>query len=163
MESLVSIFHIDIKLFVAQLINFALIFLILYKFAFKPISKIMQERTATIEKSLVDAKEVEKKMVEANSEQTRILNEAKKDAAQIVDNANQSAENNRQKLIEQTKIEVAAIMVNEKAKIAQEKSDSLKEIKQEMAELVVLAVEKVIKEKMTDAKDRELIAESIKK
>jgi F-type H+-transporting ATPase subunit b len=163
MESLVSIFHIDFKLFLAQLINFAIIFFVLFKFAFKPIAKIMQERTATIEKSLDDAKETEKKLAEASLEQTRILNEAKKDAMAIVERANQSAEENKAKLIEKTKLEVAAIIAGEKAKIAQEKEESLKELKQEMAGLVVLAVEKVIKVKMTDAKDQELIADIIKK
>jgi len=157
MESLVSIFHIDGKLFLAQLINFAIIFFVLYKFAFKPIAKIMQERTTTIEKSLDDAKAVEKKLAETGVEQTRVLNEAKKDALAIVEKANQAAEVNKQKLIEKTKLEVAAIIAGEKVKIAQEKEESLKEMKQEIAGLVVLAVEKVIREKMTDDKDRELI------
>jgi F-type H+-transporting ATPase subunit b len=161
MESLKSIFHIDFKLFLAQLINFAIIFFVLYKFAFKPIAKVMQERTTTIEKSLDDAKAVEKKLAETNVEQTRVLNEAKKDALAIVEKANQAAELNKQKLIEKTKLEVAAIIAGEKAKIAQEKEESLKEMKQEIAGLVVLAVEKVIKSKMTDSKDQELIKEII--
>ena len=162
MDSLVSIFHIDFKLFLAQLINFAIIFFVLYKFAFKPIAKIMQERTVTIEKSLNDAKEVEKKLAETNLEQTKILNSAKKDALAIIENANQSAEINKQKLIEKTKLEVAAVFESEKAKIAQEKEESLKEIKNEMADLVVLAVEKVLKEKMTDVKDKKIIEDLIK-
>lgn len=163
MESLISIFHIDLKLFLAQLINFAIIFFVLYKFAFKPIAKIMQERTDTIEKSLSDAKEVEQKLAETNVEQTRILNEAKKEALAIVENANQSAEANKQKLIEKTKEEVAIIINGEKAKIAQEKEESLKELKQEIAGLVILAVEKVIKEKMDGNKDKEMIEDIIKK
>ncbi len=163
MESLISIFHIDLKLFLAQLINFAIIFFVLYKFAFKPIAKIMQERTDTIEKSLSDAKEVEQKLAETNVEQTRILNEAKKEALAIVENANQSAEANKQKLIEKTKEEVAIIINGEKAKIVQEKEESLKELKQEIAGLVILAVEKVIKEKMDGNKDKEMIEDIIKK
>ncbi|MFA6146332.1 MAG: F0F1 ATP synthase subunit B [Patescibacteria group bacterium] len=162
MDSLVSIFHIDFKLFLAQLINFAIIFFVLYKFAFKPIAKIMEERTVTIEKSLNDAKEVEKKLAETNLEQTKILNGAKKDALAIVESANQSAEINKQKLIEKTKLEVAAIFESEKAKITQEKEESLKDIKREMADLVVLAVEKVLKEKMTDVKDKKIIEDLIK-
>lgn len=134
MESLISIFHIDLKLFLAQLINFAIIFFVLYKFAFKPIAKVMQERTQTIEKSLDDAKEVEKKLTEANAEQVRITNEAKKEALAIIENANQSAEQNKQKLIEKNKQEVAATMDGEKARIAQEKEESLKEKRQEGAE-----------------------------
>ena len=35
MESLISTFHIDFRLFIAQLINFAIVFSVLYFFAFK--------------------------------------------------------------------------------------------------------------------------------
>jgi F0F1-type ATP synthase membrane subunit b/b' len=52
MDSIISTFHVDLKLLIAQVINFGIIFFVLYKFAFKPIAKIMQERTNTIEKKL---------------------------------------------------------------------------------------------------------------
>ena len=161
MDSLVSLFHIDVKILIAQIINFGIIFFVLYKFAFKPISKIMQERTATIEKSLDDARAIENKLADTSKEQLEILNQAKKDALAIVENANKAAETNKQKLIEKTKAEVAAIIVGEKAKIAQEKEESLKELKKEVADLVVLAVEKVIGEKMTGSQDQEMIKKII--
>ena len=162
MDSLISLFHIDLKVLIAQVVNFGIIFFILYRFAFKPISKVMQERTKKIEDSLDNAKEIEKRLAETNKEQTAILNQAKKDALGIVEKADKTAEANRQKLIEKTKEEVAVIVANEKAKIAQEKAESLQELKGELASLVILAVEKVINEKMTSAKDQEIIEKIIK-
>jgi F-type H+-transporting ATPase subunit b len=162
MDSLISLFHIDLKILIAQVVNFGIIFFVLYRFAFKPIAKVMQERTQKIEDSLDNAKEIEKRLADTNKEQTEILNQAKKDALGIVEKADKTAEANRQKLIEKTKEEVAAIVTQEKAKIAQEKAESLQELKGELANLVVLAVEKVINEKMTSAKDQEMIEKIIK-
>ncbi len=61
MDSLVETFHLDVKLLIAQVINFAIVFLVLYYFALKPLLNVMNDRSAKIEKSLEDAKEIEKK------------------------------------------------------------------------------------------------------
>ncbi|HNX11301.1 MAG TPA: F0F1 ATP synthase subunit B [bacterium] len=162
MDSLISIFHIDWKILIAQIINFGIIFFVLYRFAFKPLSKMMNDRTKLIEKGLTDAKDIEKKLTQTNFEQVEVLNQAKKDALAIVEKANVQAEENKQKLVEKTKQEVAQIIVQEKAKIQAEKDSLREELKREMAELVILATEKVIGEKMDGAKDKELIAKIIK-
>ena len=56
MDSLISTFHIDWHLIVAQAVNFAIVFAVLYWFALKPLGKLMEERKETIEKGLADAK-----------------------------------------------------------------------------------------------------------
>ena len=162
MDSIISTFHIDVKLLIAQAINFGIIFFVLYKFAFKPIAKVMQERTSTIEKSLQEAKDIETKLSATEKESAEIVVNAKKEALLIVENANKSAEDNRQKLVEKTKEEIAQIIKREKEAIASDKAEALKELKKELAELVVLATEKVINEKINDSKDKNLIAEIIK-
>ncbi len=162
MDSIISTFHVDLKLLIAQAINFGIIFFVLYKFAFKPIAKIMQERTATIEKSLKEAKEIEEKLSLTEKERNEILSTAKKDALDIVKNANKTAEENRQKLIIKTKEELAEIMRQEKAGIQAEKEASFKELKKELGDLVILATEKIINEKINDSKDKKIISDIIK-
>ncbi|MEI7451666.1 MAG: F0F1 ATP synthase subunit B [Candidatus Falkowbacteria bacterium] len=162
MESIISTFHIDWKLLIAQAVNFAIIFFVLYRFAFKPIAKVMQERTETIEKSLQEAKDIEAKLSATEIERGEIIANAKKDALAIMENANKTAEDNRQKLVEKTKDEIAKIIKREKEGIEADKVAMMKELKQDLAELVILATEKVINEKMSDVKDKSLIAEIIK-
>jgi len=162
MDSIISTFHIDWQLLIAQAVNFAIIFFVLYKFAFKPISKVMQERTATIEKSLQEAKDIEAKLSLTETETAEIIANAKKDALVIVENANKIAEDNRQKLVEKTKGEIAKIIQKEKENIEADKEAAMKELKKELGDLVILATEKIINEKMNDAKDKSLIAEIIK-
>ena len=162
MDLIVSTFHVNVELLIAQAVNFLIIFLILYFFAFKPISKIMQERTATIEKSLDDAKKIEENLASAEAESQAILSRAQKEYSEIINQANKSAEENRQKLIAKTKEEVAEIIKKEKENIQVEKEAMLKEVRGEVAELVVLATEKIIKEKLDSQKDHEIINNAIK-
>jgi len=162
MDSIISTFHVDLKLLIAQAFNFGIIFFVLYRFAFKPIAKVMQDRTNTIEKSLQEAKDIEAKLSSAETESLEIINNAKKDALVIVENANKTAEENRQKLVEKTKDEIAKIIAREKDGIEADKVAAMKELKKELGELVILATEKIINEKINDAKDKNLIAEIIK-
>jgi F0F1-type ATP synthase membrane subunit b/b' len=45
MEELITTFHIDWKLMIAQIVNFGLVFALLYWLAAKPLSKLMKDRT----------------------------------------------------------------------------------------------------------------------
>ncbi len=162
MESLISTFHIDLKLFIAQLVNFAVVFSVLYFFAFKPLVKTMGERTEKIDKSLKDADEIEKRLALTETEKTEIISAAKKQANLIVEEADKRGEERKAELTLKAKEEIAQVINNEKAKLAQEKQETLKEIKKEVADLVILTVEKVLNEKMTSDKDRELIKKLVK-
>ncbi|MCU0680055.1 MAG: F0F1 ATP synthase subunit B [Planctomycetes bacterium] len=161
MDSLISIFHIDVKILLAQIVNFGIVFFVLYKFAFKPLAKVMQERTNKIEKSLEEAKEIEEKLSLTEQERKEILAQAKKDALAIVEEANKNAETNRQKTVEKTKEEIVLVIKAEKEKIKKEHDETFVELKKEMVDLVMLAVEKIIKEKLDSAKDKELIQSAL--
>jgi F-type H+-transporting ATPase subunit b len=80
MDSLISIFHLDLGLFIAQLVNFAIVFSVLYFFAFKPLVKIMAERSAKIDKSLKDADETSRRLAAVAQEREEIVKEAKAQA-----------------------------------------------------------------------------------
>lgn len=162
MESLISTFHIDLKLFIAQLINFAIVFSVLYFLAFKPLVKTMSERTEKIDQSLKDADEIEKRLALTEKERDDIMAAAKKQANLIMEEANARGEERRNELIAKAKEDIGQVINNEKAKIARDKAETLKEIKQEVSELVVLTVEKLLNEKMTGDKDRELIKKLLK-
>ncbi|MEK7471290.1 MAG: ATP synthase F0 subunit B [Patescibacteria group bacterium] len=56
MDSIISTFHIDWKIIIAQAINFGVVFVVLYIFALKPLSKLMVERSERISKGIDDAK-----------------------------------------------------------------------------------------------------------
>jgi len=162
MENLIETFHIDWRLFIAQLINFIIVFSVLYWFAFKPLAKVMAERSDKISKSLDDAKKVEEKLAETQEEFNKVISEAKKQANSILEKAGSDAEARRQAELKRAKEEIGAIINQEKQKMQTEKAATLKEIKKEVADLVIIAVEKVIGEKMDEKKDREMLKKIIK-
>jgi F-type H+-transporting ATPase subunit b len=163
MDSLIETFHIDYRLLIAQAVNFAIVFAVLYFFAVKPILKVMRERTSKIEKSLEDAKKIDEKLANTEAEYKKMIAEAKKDAEQILEKAQGQAEERKKATVQKAKEEIGVIINKEKEQMRLEKAQTLKEIKQETMDLVVASLEKILEEKMDGKKDKELIEKILKK
>jgi len=163
MNSLIETFHIDIKLIIAQAINFAIVFAVLYWLILKPLMATMRERTNKIEKSLIDAKKTEENLERTEADYSVKMAEAKKDANQIIEKAKEQAETKKQDMILKAKADIGGLINEEKAKMQMEKAKILKEIKRQAADMVALSLEKVLEKKIDSKEDREIINKIIKK
>jgi len=162
MESLISTFHLDLKLFIAQLVNFAIVFSVLYFLVFKPLVKNMSDRASKIDQSLKTADEIEQRLALTEIEREEIINAAKKQANVIVEDASQRGEDKKHELVAKAKEEIGELINYEKERIARDKAETLKEIKKEIAGLIILTVEKLLNEKMSSEMDEELIKKMVK-
>ena len=161
MEELVKTFHIEGGLLLAQFINFLIVFLVLYKFAYGPILKLLNERTAKIEKGLKDAEESHKKLAEISEKEAAVLVEARKSAQEIIKKAEETAIKSAESITVLAKEQSEKMIGEAKKQIEQEKERILREVKAEMAGLIVTATEKIINEKLDGEKDEELIKKVI--
>lgn len=161
MESIIETFHLDWKLFVAQMVNFAIVVLVLWKFAFKPLSKKLDERTKMIEANFAKTKDIETQQKELAALKGSILHEAKTEAKKTAEEASKQAKQYEEAMRDKTHKEIAKILVQTKETIAQEKNKMLAEVKKEASDLVVLALEKVLQEKITPDLDKKLAAKAI--
>lgn len=162
MDGLIDTFHIDIKLLIAQMVNFAIVFSVLYFFALKPLLKVMKERTETVEKSLDDAKKIEENLERTEEDYNKKLNIAKKEANEVLEKAKNMAEDKKSGMIKKAKEEIGQIIEGEKAKMQVEKEKTLKELKREVADLVVDSIEKILDEKIDTKKDKEIIKKTVR-
>lgn len=162
MEELIKTFHIDAKLIIAQLVNFAIVLFVLKKYAYGPALKLMNERSKKIEKGLKHAEAAHKKLSEVTEKEKEVLVEAKKQAQDIVAKAEEVAVKNKETIIAEAKAQAEKIMQDSAKKLEAEKNQMMQEVKSQIAELVVAATEKVIATKVDGEKDKELIGNVIK-
>src|SRR3989338_11698691 len=66
-------FGVNPILLLAQVVNFLILLLILKKFLYKPILKVLEERKKKIEESLKNTEEIEKKLQETNEKIDRMM------------------------------------------------------------------------------------------
>ncbi len=156
-----TMFGLNLKLFIAQLINFGIVFLVLWKWVFTPVTRALQARTKKIEDSLQAAETVTKEKEEFKKWKTANMAEARKEAAEIVEKSRGEAEVVRQELLAKAKTEQEKLLADGHTRLEQEQAQLLASARGQLAELVVSATEKILREKITDKKDVELAKEAL--
>lgn len=152
---------IDWKLFIGQLINFAVLLFVMWKWVLPPIAKKLTERTEKIEKSLHDADRIAKEKKEFETWKDGEMAKARQEASSIVTAAQTDAQKAKQQIAAETKAEQEKIVAQAKRQIEDEKSRQLAEAKSELANMITTASEKIIRKKLDSKADQELIKESL--
>ena len=138
---------IDIKLLTAQVINFALLLLILRRFAYKPMLQLMDERSARIEQGLKDAEAAAKKLRSVEEEEKTILAGARQQAKELLVETDKAAKERDAVKLSETEARIKKLLSDAEAKLADDRTRMVEDAKRELSETVMLAVEKLLKEK----------------
>ena len=146
---------------VFTVINIVVLYIILKKILFKPVTKHMQDRTNKIQEALDMAAEAKKQVDEMKAEYDAKIREAKKEGNQVVEDYRKRAEKEYEEVIAGAKREANLIIENAKNELAIEKEQLISAMKKEMADLVMDASEKVLKKNIDNATNRQLISNFI--
>ncbi len=148
MESIISTFHIDWKIIIAQAVNFGVVFVVLYIYALKPLSKLMTERSEKIAKGIDDAKANAGLLEKTHAEYEAVLAKARTEANKIFQDGKKEAETKKTAMLEEAKLEVAATIENGKKMLEAEKVKMISEAKNEIVNLTIKATEKLLGSKV---------------
>lgn len=131
-----------------MLVSFTIVFLILRKFAWKPILNILKQREESIEKALKAAEEarLEMQKLQANNEQ--IVAEARKQADNIIKEAREIKEKIIAEAKQQASVEAEKVFAATKLSIENQKIQAMNEIRNQIAEFSVLIAEKIIRKEL---------------
>ena len=147
MESIISTFHIDWKIIIAQAVNFGVVFVVLYIFALKPLSKLMAERSEKIAKGIDDAKANANLLEKTRAEYDEALQKARLEANKIFQDGKKEAEAKKTLMLEEAKKETTTIIENGKKMLEAEKTKMVEDAKKDIVNLAMLATEKLLSTK----------------
>ncbi len=141
---IVETFGLHISHVVMQIISFAILAAVLWRFAFKPVFATIDERQALIASGLKYAEEMKVKQAEAEIERKRILQEASLEAKAIVSEARKSAEARIEKSAQDAIKAAEEVTRKAQAQIELDRKQMLAEARGEIARLVVATAAKVL-------------------
>jgi F-type H+-transporting ATPase subunit b len=153
---------IDTKALVIQLITFLLAYLVLRKWAFGPIIKIMQSRRETIETGVKLGEEMQKEKAKLEAQVAKELHDARTKADGIVAEAEATARDTVREGEEKAAEKAAVIVKEGKERGEQEVIRARKALEAELVGLVSDATEVIIGEKVDAKKDAGLIDKALK-
>jgi F-type H+-transporting ATPase subunit b len=144
---LISALGIDLRIFIAQLINFAVLVFVLYKFAYHPVLNLLEERKEKIKKGLENAEASENALAQASAEKQQIIAAANKEAEAMSVRAKEYADEKADAIIAEAQKKAESVTKDAALRSEELKAQALKESEAEIAKLSVLAAEKVLKER----------------
>jgi len=161
MDELIHKLGINWKLLIAQAVNFTIVLIVLYKYVYKPVLKMLQNRENKISKSLKDAEQVEENLKKSKIERENQIALGRKQGEKIIEQMRFQAEQLKIQTLEQSKKEANAIIKEAKNNIKLERAQMVEEAKNELGELILLASQKVTKQSIDPETHGKLIDEAV--
>jgi F-type H+-transporting ATPase subunit b len=152
----------DVPIFIAQLINFGVLLLLLRLFAYKPIMKMLDMRAAKIKDSLEAGERAKQDAQSAEKEIAKKIEAASAQGQQIVGLAAKTAEEVKRRAAQDAKTEADAIVAKAQVEIARQKQESMTELREEVADLAVVVAGKAIATSLDKETQRRLIDNALK-
>ncbi len=156
-----SILTPALGLFAWTLVAFIIVFLILKKFAWKPILNMLSERETTIANNIAAAEKVRAEMASMQAENEKLLAQAREERTQLLKEAKETKDKIINEAKEQAKVEADKILVNAHAQIAQQRNAALVEVKNEIGNLAIEVAEKVLRKEFAEASSQREYAKSL--
>lgn len=146
---------------VAQVVNFLILVAILRALAYKPVAKMLKQRSdkiqETINKADADKKAAEETLAQYKSQ----LADAQRRAQEIVDKAEITARQERDALVAETKKEIERLKQNAQVEIQNERNRAFEQMQQEIVTLSLAAAEKVVGKNLTSKENDKLVNDFI--
>ncbi|MDE6519660.1 MAG: F0F1 ATP synthase subunit B [Ruminococcus sp.] len=138
-------------------VNVLILFILLRIFLFKPINKIMNERTESIQKDIDDAEKAKRETEKLKQQYTDSINEAKEEANNILRKAHEDAEAERESIISKSHKEAEEIVKSADETIENERKRVIQQAHAQIADLAIETASKVIGANLDDEKNRKLV------
>jgi F-type H+-transporting ATPase subunit b len=148
---------INLPSLLAQLVNFGILLGILYLVAYKPIMKMLDERSNRIKESMEQTEVIKDKAEKAEEEIAKQLKEAGRQSQAVIDRGVRTGEEMRQKAQEEAKKEAEALLARARNEIRRERDGVIDDLRREFADLTILAAGKVIDRTLDREAHRQLI------
>jgi F-type H+-transporting ATPase subunit b len=150
---------LNIPSLIIFLVNFLILLGILYIFAYKPILRVMDQRSDRIRESLEAADRAREDAGRSQQDTQRQLNEARAEGQRLIEQAREMAERYRSDERDRARQEAETFIARAREDIQRERDAAIQEVRGHFAGLAIAAAERVIERSLDRDTHSELIAQ----
>ncbi len=143
-------------------ITFLVLLGVLYKFAWGPIVKMLDDRTRTIHEAIDAAKKERAEAERMLAEQKESLARATREAAELAKRNQQEVETLRLELTARARKEADELVASARKQIVEEKSKAVSELRGMAADLAIDAASRLVKASLDEKAQRALVEDYLK-
>ena len=148
-------------LMVWTLITFGIAVFILWKFAFGPLQKIIDQRRAGIQESMDVAEETRAEAHRLLEEYKATLAKVRTEAEEILERSRTTGDHAKAEIMAEAKTQSERVLAQAHEQIERDTQAAVRELKGQIAELTALATEKVVTGSLNAADQQRLIDEAL--
>lgn len=135
---------IEPSLFIAQLVNFAIIMILLNWLLYKPILGMLEKRKKKIQEGLDLTEKMRLEWEKMDEKKARFMEEARIDALKLIDEAKRQAKGEERVILEETRKKSDDMTQKAKREIAELKVSMDKEVRHEAVSLAVEITKRIL-------------------
>lgn len=148
---------ISLPVLVAQIVNVGILLGLLYLFAYKPVMRMLDERSRRVKESMEQADSIKEQAARAEEKVKKQLEAAGREGQERISQAVQIGEEVKQKAQQEARQEAETLIARARTEIRRERDEAIDELRKEVADLTILAAGKVIERSLDKEAHRELI------
>jgi F-type H+-transporting ATPase subunit b len=145
-----------------QFISFGVLLGLLFLFGYKPITRMLDERSQRIQEGMEQAESIKEQTATTEKLVHEQLAEARKQGQDVVAQAEQIGERLREEAREQAKQDAEAIVARARSEIQAEHEEAISGLRREFVDVAIQAAEKVINKSLDKEAHRQLIEDTLK-
>jgi len=150
---------IDWQVLLAQFVNFAILFGLLFVLLYKPMRRMLDERSNRIKESMEQAEQIKEQITKTEEQVKLQMDAARREGQEILAQAAQMGERLKEEAKGEARQEAEIIVARARTEIERERDQAIDEVKREFVDLAIRAAEKVVNESLDREKHRRLIEE----
>jgi F-type H+-transporting ATPase subunit b len=147
---------------IAQLINVIILFGLLYLVAYKPIMRMLDERSNKIKESMENTEYIKQQAERAEDEAAKRIEAAAKEGQEAIARAVRTGEEVRQEAQQQAKGEAEALVARARSEIQRERDEAIEQLREGFADITIEAAGKVIDRTLDKKAHRDIIDKVLK-
>ena len=155
-------FSPDMNMVLLTWVTFFLLLAVLYKYAWKPILSLLDEREESVRKSLEDVDRIKNELESLDTKCSQLIADADHKAAEVIDQSRKAAKEAANIIQNKAREEAQISLENALRDIKEETQKAQMKLRQESAQIAVGLASKLIEENLNADKNRSLINRFIK-
>ena len=152
---------INLPLLVVFIINFIILFILLRLFLYKPVLKMLDERTKRTKEGMELAEATKKEYEQVKGEVQKQIEKGRQEAQAVIAQALQTGERLKEESREEATKQAQVIIDRTRAELESDREKIVDSLRKEFVDIAISAAEKVIKETLDKEKHRKLIEETL--
>lgn len=161
-QQIASTFGVDWPHLMAQIISFSIVCLVLHRFAYKPVLKMLDERRRQIEQGLADQEKIKAELARTESQRHEIILQANAQANKLIEEARTAAARVTQLETQKAIAAAEQLMARSREAAALERDRMLVELKRDIGQLVIQTTASITGKILSNEDQNRMAEETIK-